>query len=141
MSTVQDAILLASQGHSHDRWGDHPYMTHLALVAKTVSQMEGADESTVIVAWLHDLYEDHPQYEDEIRSLFGELWPSIKLLAHAPDVPYLEYVQMVVDSGDRHAILVKQADLLVNLGNKPPKPGLHERYRAALELFEDTEAM
>lgn len=130
--------MLAARGHVDDRWGDYPYLTHLALVAEKVRALFGADEAALMAAWLHDLYEDHPEYQNEIQRRFPELWKTLFLLARDPETEYLDYVQAVIDSGDRRALLVKYADLLTNLGHGPKRQSLRERYRTAIKMIEET---
>ncbi len=132
---IEDAVRLAARGHRNDLWGENPYMVHLALVAQKVQSFPGAGEHTVIVAWLHDLLEDHPEYEGEIQELFPQQWSTLRLLARERNTRYLDYIRAIIDSEDEDAKLVKRADLLVNLENDPPRPELAERYRAALGLM------
>lgn len=135
---VNDAILLATRGHDRDRWGDYPYSTHLALVARRVEENGHATPEAIATAWLHDLYEDHPKYEDEIRSRFPTIWGPVELLAHDPSVGYLDYVQQVIDSGDEVALAVKLADLQTNLENKPAREDQVVRYRVAIKMIEES---
>ena len=137
-TSVNEAILLATKGHDKDRWGDYPYTTHLALVAQRVVDNGQGSDNAVATAWLHDLYEDHPQYEDELRAKFPEIWGALDLLAHDPSQGYMEYVQQVVDSGDEVALAVKYADLQTNLENKPVQESMRDRYRAAIHLIENS---
>ena len=136
--SVNQAILLATKGHDGDRWGDYPYATHLALVAQRVVDNGSGTDDAVAAAWLHDLYEDHPEYEDELRARFPEIWNALDLLAHDPAQGYMEYVQQVIDSGDEVALAVKYADLQTNLENKPVQESTRDRYRAAIQLIESS---
>lgn len=135
---VNKAILLATRGHDKDRWGSYPYATHLALVANRVVANGHGSPEAVATAWLHDLYEDHPKYEDEIRADFPTIWEQVHLLAHDPVVLYLDYVQQVIDSEDEVALAVKLADLQTNLENKPVREEQRIRYRVGIKMIEES---
>ncbi len=135
MNEIERAILLAAEAHGADSWGALPYLTHLALVAQAVADGENAGREAVAAAWLHDVLEDHPQFEWKIKQEFPQLLPTLRILTRDPGIPYLDYVNSIVDSGDQVALAVKIADLLTNLGNHPPRPELAERYRKALKLI------
>lgn len=131
---VRQAILLATRAHADDRWGEFPYATHLALVAleaATITQ----DPRAVAVAWMHDVLEDHPEYRDEVAQWFPDLVDSLTIDARRDDETYDGYIDRVLDSGDRLAIIGKCADMRVNLGNNPP-PRLRERYERNMARVE-----
>lgn len=131
---IVDAINLASQAHSDDRWGKLPYLTHLALTAAKAQDLVSASYNIVdlddvqAAAWLHDVIEDHPEYEQEIAEKFPELLDSLKLVARDENDSYNEFIQKIVDERDPLALAVKISDMYVNMNNNPPK-SLLNRYQ------------
>lgn len=140
---VQRAILLASEAHKDDMWGNSPYMTHLALAADNVAFLVSgfygtyADtENAVAAAWLHDVIEDHPEFEDRVRAEFPEIVDSLLLVARDRNDTYAEFIQKIIDSADEIALLVKIGDMRSNMNNNPPERLLqrYEKNIAKLEL-------
>ena len=123
---VQRAIKLASEAHSTDRWGEHPYLTHLALAA-TIARSYSNDAQVECAAWLHDVLEDHPDFRNRLEAEFPELIPSLEIDSRQADETYDEFIDRVIASNDHIAITVKLADMTSNLTNNPPEP-LRERY-------------
>ena len=143
-SSVQKAILLASEAHADDKWGNSPYMTHLALAADNVVQiMTDAGFSTsyeyedmVQAAWLHDVIEDHPEFENRVRDDFPQIYESLLLVARDRNDTYAEFIQKIIDSGDEVALVVKIADMRSNMNNNPPA-NLRKRYESNIEKLEN----
>lgn len=123
----REAIFLASLAHHADKWGDHPYMLHLALVADAISDLLKDDDKginyddAISAAWLHDVIEDHPEYELKVSKSFPKLVNSLLLLARSSDESYSEYIDRVIESKDKLALAVKISDMSVNMGNNPPE--------------------
>lgn len=139
MSTTRNhaAINIAIDAHIEDTWGDKPYMTHLALTAYKATQIlaeVGIDDvdDFVSAAWLHDVIEDHPEYEDQIREEFPELIDSLLLVSRDKKGTYAEFIKKIIDSGDKIAIVVKLADMTTNLSNNPPA-NLRKRYEKNID--------
>jgi (p)ppGpp synthase/HD superfamily hydrolase len=84
----------------------HPY--HLA------EQMD--DETSVIVALLHDVVEDTNWTLDELaeEGFSDEVIDALNLLTHNENIDYLEYVQQIKLSSNSYAKRVKLADLQHN---------------------------
>lgn len=110
----------------------HPF--HLAEQMKT--------EHEVCVALLHDIMEDTDlTSRDLIEAGIPETYvATCKLMTHAPDVPYLDYVRTLKD--DPVARKVKIADLrhnsdLSRLNGEPTASDLarREKYQMALDLL------
>ena len=114
----------------------YPYFAHPFTLA-----VQFDDETSVCVALLHDVIEDHGDiysFEDlEKEGFYKEIIDALRLLTHDPKVDYLEYV--VAIKGNDTAKRVKLADLRHNTdlrrsgGIKPPK---YELYLKAIELLE-----
>lgn len=67
---VQRAMQLASFAHRHQKYGERPYVTHLADVVarvKTITQ----DPEIIAAAWLHDIIEDTQTTYGDIERQFG----------------------------------------------------------------------
>jgi (p)ppGpp synthase/HD superfamily hydrolase len=61
---------LASFAHRHQKYGERPYVTHLADVVarvKTITQ----DPEIIAAAWLHDIIEDTQTTYRDIERQFG----------------------------------------------------------------------
>ena len=62
---------LAIDAHKHQKYGEHPYITHLADVVarvKTITQ----DPEIIAAAWLHDTVEDTEVTIEQIKQQFGD---------------------------------------------------------------------
>ena len=126
---------IAFEAHKEDKSG-YPYFAHPFTLA-----VQFDDETSVCVALLHDVIEDHGDiysFEDLEKEGFNkDIIDALKLLTHDPKVDYLEYV--VAIKGNDTAKRVKLADLRHNTnlrrsgGVKPPK---YELYLKAIALLE-----
>ena len=134
---LKSALEIAMDAHIEDSWGDHPYLTHLALTTYNTTRIlaEAEIEDTddfVNAAWLHDVIEDHPEYEDQIREEFPELINSLLLVSRDKKDTYAEFIDKIVGSGDKIAVVVKLADMTTNLSNNPPA-NLRKRYEKNID--------
>lgn len=116
---IEAAIKFAGEAHRDDRWSGLSYLVHLALTAERVRQSMESPEA-ISTAWLHDVIEDHPAYEERLRAEFPEIYPQILLLTRRPDEDYDQFIDRIVASGDRVALTVKEADMRTNLDGDPP---------------------
>lgn len=132
------ALRLAYDAHAgqSDKSG-LPYIHHPLHLAE---QMQ--DESTTILALLHDVVED-TQYSIEDIEAMGfdrEITDALRLMTHDQRVPYMEYVEKL--KKNPLARTVKLADLRHNSDisrlNEVTEKDLKriEKYRAAIELLE-----
>lgn len=132
MSAKEFAIKL----HKNDTWGQAPYSKHLELVANKVKFI-GTQEDNLSrltdLSWLHDSLEDHPECEQQITSKYNEYMNTLSLLTRKNGETYSDYIQRIADSENREAIIVKIADLSVNIETAPKS--LKERYSKALDLL------
>jgi (p)ppGpp synthase/HD superfamily hydrolase len=89
-----------------------PYIQHILGVW---SRLRDADLTTQIAALLHDVVEDTSTSVSEIEREFGDrVTQIVRILTHAPGVPYDAYISQIALSGNRSAILIKLADLADN---------------------------
>lgn len=139
---LDSAIKLAGLAHADDKWGDYPYLVHLALVADEVGNpwSLGLEQDEMQkLAYLHDVIEDHPEYYDLVERMFPDLMEPILMVSRRDDESYNEYIDRLIDidfDDDKFdpkymnrlmALYVKLCDLNVNLGNNPPE-SLAKRY-------------
>lgn len=110
---VQKAYQMAVKAHKGqlDKAGKD-YIYHPLTVASNV----GEDETAIIVALLHDTVEDtNLTFEDLEKEFSEDVLNAVKLLTHDKAMPYLEYIQIIHDSGNATAVRVKLADLANNM--------------------------
>jgi (p)ppGpp synthase/HD superfamily hydrolase len=120
-----------------------PYIYHPLHLAEHI----GDDEVLIAVALLHDTVEDTGISFDDLRAegITEEVIDALRLLTHDESLPYMDYVQAILGSGNRTAIKVKLADLrhnsnlrrLVIVDNKAR--ARLERYKTAIELLDRNE--
>ena len=110
MPKTKKAMKLCYEAHRDqtDKSGI-PYVFHPIHVAEQMT-----DETTTVVALLHDVIEDTDYTLDDLRAMgFGEeAIDALALLTHREHVPYLQYVSQIKDN--RTARAVKLADLRHN---------------------------
>lgn len=136
------AIKLCFEAHAGqtDKSG-LPYSHHPMHLA---DQMD--DETSTIVALLHDVVEDTQYTFDDLEEMgFGDdVITALRLLTHDPEVPYLDYVRSI--KSNPVARKVKLADLAHNsdlsrLDHEPTERDLERvrKYQKAKEiLLEDS---
>ena len=93
-----------------------PYIVHPQAVAETL-QKWGEDKNSIAVqiAWGHDLLEDTAVSESEILAVSSsEVLQGIKLLTRPCSMDKALYLQSIVESGNRNALLVKISDRICN---------------------------
>lgn len=135
---TKNAIKLCYKAHAGqvDKSG-LPYVHHPLHLAE---QMD--DETSTVVALLHDVVEDTHYTFEEIEGMgYGDdVMAALRLLTHDPNVPYLDYVRKI--AGNQVARKVKLADLMHNsdltrLDHEPTEKDLervkkYQRARAIL---------
>lgn len=125
------AIDVAHEAHRGQfrKGSKEPYINHPSAVSKALDS-----EHLKILAWLHDVMEDHPDYgEARMRSLFPA-WvvDHLLLLTRREDEAYDEFIVRAMSNPATRA--VKIADIRHNLSDL--KPGsLRDKYRLALRLM------
>ena len=110
MSTIATAIRIAAEAHANQLDKDgRPYILHPIAVMMAVPAGDAQ-----IVAVLHDVVEDTSVTQDELAGAgFSEsILASLRLVTHAKDEPYAQYV--IRCKADPVARAVKLADLRDN---------------------------
>ena len=138
---TKKAMKLCFEAHKEqtDKTG-MPYVFHPFHLAE---QMQTEEET--VCALLHDIIEDTPYTLEDLRGMgFAErVLDALKLLTHAKDVPYMEYVEAIAKNPI--AKQVKKADLRHNSdrGRMAGEPidermlARWEKYALALEYLEN----
>ena len=134
---VRKACDIMYEAHRDDRdKGGYPYVFHPFYLA---AQMD--DEAATCVALLHDVIEDHgDRYSFAELAEAGfteEILSALRLLTHAKDVPYMDYVKKIAQNPI--AAKVKIADLRHNLDVRrvgDARPKKYDTYVEALALLE-----
>jgi (p)ppGpp synthase/HD superfamily hydrolase len=75
----EDARAFAIVRHGDQRYGQRPYVTHLAAVRAVLRDFD-IGGALGVAAWLHDLVEDTPTTRDEVAERFG---PAVAALVWA----------------------------------------------------------
>ena len=136
---TKKALMIAFQAHKNqtDKSG-MPYIYHPIHLAEQMT-----DEETICVALLHDVIEDTDwTFEELAEHGFSEnITEALKLMTHADEVPYMDYVAMI--KPNPIARVVKLADLkhnsdLTRLNEINEKAIARvEKYKKAIELLEN----
>ncbi len=134
---TKKALKLCFEAHKDqlDKSG-MPYVFHPFHLAE---QME--DESTTVVALLHDVVEDTDYTLDDLKKMgfSDEVIEAVSLMTHDESVPYMDYVKKIKKNSIAKA--VKLADLRHNSDNTrldtvdERAAKRVEKYKAAIELL------
>tara|TARA_R110000851_G_scaffold333220_1_gene511594 strand:+ start:278 stop:796 length:519 start_codon:yes stop_codon:yes gene_type:complete len=148
-------IAFIQEAHLGQKYNNMPYFFHPVEVAEMAQkayahfdrigsglQTKKRLEDIIIAALLHDVIED----TDYTAEMLAERYVSsvvgmVVLLTSDPDVPYLDNIQKIIDSGNVGAMLVKLSDNHVNReGDKSSfKPEramkLNDRYDASIDML------
>lgn len=138
---TKKAVNLMFEAHKEQRdKSGLPYVFHPFHLAE---QME--DETTTLVALLHDVVEDTDYTLDDLRRMgfSQEVCEAVDLMTHREGVPYMDYVRRI--KTNPVAVKVKLADLRHNSDmtrmEAPTERDLQraEKYREAMRLLLDKE--
>jgi len=97
---IKQAMCMAEAAHrgQYDK-GGYPYILHPLTVAHTCNHLgytsDKQREDTIIVALLHDVFEDNPPCALKDLTLQGfshEVIVALKLLTHKRHIPYMDYI-------------------------------------------------
>jgi (p)ppGpp synthase/HD superfamily hydrolase len=144
MQPIMLATKIAFKVHKNQMYGNNPYLEHVIDVASRCQT-----QSEIIVGLLHDTVEDAEQNGFSASSIltrihtgFGEtITDAIIILTKMAKIPYLEYVEAILESENILAITVKKHDITSNLtqcvflGEAKLRERLTTKYSTALSLF------
>lgn len=143
MLEIAKAIKLCFKAHKNqvDKSGD-PYWKHPLWVFNSVRKYD-VDNDTKVAALLHDVVEDTHLTDKDLRDMgFSSKSIDIIMIVTKPKwQDYLDYVNNVVNSGNKSAILIKYIDIMHNLSYNRIKKLSYEdqkrlinKYSKALEI-------
>lgn len=69
---VESAAAYAATKHKDQKYGDDPYVKHLASVVEVLVRFGHGTETMMAAGWLHDSVEDTDATIEEIKLVFGE---------------------------------------------------------------------
>jgi len=143
--SAQKALKFIQKAHSGQKYGNSPYWTHPKAVADTGKKFFGSkfDTKTYIAALLHDVIEDTPYKEAELKKLGfdDDILDAVKLLTKDKSMSYVDNIQRIIQSGNKRAMMVKYADNYVNFtGDKsawdPEKKAASQaKYKKSIETI------
>lgn len=118
---VKRAENFAKERHLlHFRVGGEPFFNHLERVAERVKNM-GGSANAIAAAFLHDSVEDGKANISEISKYFGEdVYKLIVILTRKNEFTYEDYIDSIIASNNREAMMIKLADNddnLVSIGD------------------------
>lgn len=139
---VNEAKEIACQSHAGqtDKAG-YPYIEHVARVAEQVSCCPKVGPEGEAVAWLHDVAEDHPEYESYIFNQMPEIvsWGVTLLNRNRAQTEAAYYREI---RGNTISLVVKLADIHDNMDAKRlamldvgTASRLHRKYSEALKTL------
>lgn len=142
-----DALAIAKARHigKLDDFGAPYYQHFVRVAAKLMRFFPSATDSQIQAALLHDVFEPLLPYTDEYLLDRGVTSPAIEIIRRItlPTEPfnYLDYVRILVASGDKEAIQVKYADNADALEYFPKLKADDARRRMISERYEPTRTM
>lgn len=129
---IDIALQIATKAHAGqlDRDG-YPVILHPI----TVGMMGHTDEERM-AGFLHDVIEDTEYTAEDLLNagIPNGVVNALKLLTHNRDIPYNDYVQAIIDSGNPIALQVKYNDLQHNYARGKAYPDLQKKHGKALEM-------
>jgi (p)ppGpp synthase/HD superfamily hydrolase len=140
---IAKAITFASDAHVGQRYGDRPYVIHLATVAGVIRALGGTDEQ-IAAGWLHDVLEDCPQVHfGHLKQEFGQ---DIADMVHActgKGATREERCAKIYEKMGRwpQAALAKVADRIANVEACEPGSEHWTRYARERQAFHDNVAV
>lgn len=132
MHPIDIALKIATIAHAGqlDRDG-YPVILH----PLTVGLMGHTDEEKM-AGFLHDVVEDNDYTFDDLleAGIPVGVVNALRLLTHPKGMPYYDYVQSIIDSGNPIALQVKFNDLQHNFARGKAYPDLQQKHGPALEM-------
>lgn len=101
-----------------------------------VGLMGNTDEERS-AGFLHDVIENTNFIIEDLEAagIPNGIINAVKLLTHDPNVPYLNYIQNIIDSHNPIAIKVRYNDLIYHLNKDKAHPEKREMHTKALEMI------
>ena len=70
------AATIAAEFHGDQKYGEHPYLYHLASVRNVIREFDLIGDIAV-AAWLHDILEDTTATKVDVQEMFGDVVSSL----------------------------------------------------------------
>ena len=130
LSLLESAKSFATSAHLSDfRETGEPYIEHVEAVANACPDFE-----STVVAWLHDVVEDHPELEPKLNEKFPKwVTDAVKALTRKEDESYAGYLRLVLCN--ELALKVKIEDLKHNISTSRPS-NRRDKYLLSLAILE-----
>ncbi|WP_278262598.1 HD domain-containing protein [Nocardia sp. AG03] len=131
-----DAREFARTAHGEQKYGQAPYITHLAAVRAVLDDF-GYDGALGAAAWLHDVIEDTPVTAEEVESRFGRevldlVWAVTGI---GPDRKARNLDAYGKIAAHPPSVILKLADRTANAEASPPGSSWMGMYRTEHALF------
>lgn len=127
---------IAMRAHLYQMRRDEitPYIKHVRDVVERVYDF-GGDAQAQAIAWLHDVLEDTKETEHTLEQagICPEIIVAVRALTHK-DLSYESYIREVEAHPNYRVPLVKLADIISNLADKPT-PAQVKKYGQALGIL------
>lgn len=125
--SIARALFIANHAHLNQK--DKQGVEYILHPINVMMLLNTQDTELMEIALLHDTMEDNDQIDEEyIRNCgFSErVITALKLLTHAPGIPYMDYIEAIAANPDAKA--VKIADLRHNTDIRRAKPNGNNKY-------------
>lgn len=135
----QKAREFAERVHGDQRYGDQPYVTHLAAVRAVLADF-GFGGDLGVAAWLHDAIEDTETSRERIIERFGDevaglVWAVTGIGKNRKERTACAYEKM---RALPQAIILKLADRIANVeASAKTSPRLLDMYRKEWASFQE----
>jgi (p)ppGpp synthase/HD superfamily hydrolase len=138
--SLERASLIARMAHAGQMYGTETYFAgHIIEVAYNTAFDAKSEPWYSEVAYLHDTLEDTEltPYDLETLGFDKRVIDAVEILTRpVSGLNYQDYIDSVIASGNKAAMVVKRADLKTNLA-ADGKPSLKPRYEKALKKINE----
>lgn len=128
----------AIEAHGEQRYGEHPYVTHLAAVRDVLIEFGCAEQTFLICAWLHDTIEDTTVTREQLDAKFGTVvaWYVYAVTGIGKNRDERNRVAYTKMKLCPESILLKLADRIANMRSaKATRPDLFAMYAREYTTF------
>ncbi|MFD3745975.1 HD domain-containing protein [Nocardia sp. NPDC058633] len=131
-----EAREFAIAAHGDQRYGDRPYVTHLAAVRGVLDDF-GYGGELGLAAWLHDVVEDTPVTAEEVESRFGRVVLDLvwAVTGIGPDRKARNHNAYTKIAAHPRAVILKLADRTANAEASPLASSWMGMYRTEHPTF------
>jgi len=135
-----NAALYAATKHGEQKYGEHPYVKHLADVYNVLIEFGYTDPNLLTAAWLHDVVEDTNTTTVEIWAAFGhKVGHLVSAVTNEPGVTHAERSKATypkIAAAMPEAVALKLADRIANMRESiRTRSPMIDKYRAEAHGF------